>query len=57
MSFAIYAGGFVLIVAGIAWGMAAAGVETRWIAITCLVLLGLGIIKGVQRTRQKDPAA
>jgi hypothetical protein len=29
----------------------------RYIGITCVILLGLGILTGVSRTRSKDPAA
>ena len=55
MSFALYLIGFILVVAGIAWGMATAGVATTYIAITCVILLGVGILTGVSKTRQKDP--
>jgi hypothetical protein len=55
MSFAIYLIGFVIILVGVAWGMSVAGVQTVWIGIVMLVLLGIGIISGVSRTRSKDP--
>jgi membrane-bound acyltransferase YfiQ involved in biofilm formation len=56
MSFAIYLIGFVLLTAGIAWGLVTAGVPTLYVAIACLILVGLGIITGVSRTRSKDPS-
>jgi energy-converting hydrogenase Eha subunit C len=55
MSFLLYVIGFVIVIAGVAWGMARAGVSTVWIAIACTILLGLGILTGVRKTRSKDP--
>jgi cytochrome c-type biogenesis protein CcmH/NrfF len=31
------------------------GLPTIWIGVVMLVLLGIGIISGVSRTRSKDP--
>jgi len=53
-SLAIYIIGFVILVAGLAYGANLAGLSPRWIAVGVLVLLGLGIATGVTRTRQKD---
>ena len=55
MSFPIYLFGFVLVIGGIAWGLSVAGVPTLYIVIACVIMLGLGILTGVARTRQKDP--
>lgn len=55
MSFAIYLAGFAILLGGVVWGMSAAGVPTLWIGIVAMVLLGIGIISGVSRTRSKDP--
>jgi hypothetical protein len=55
MSFMLYVIGFVIAIGGVAWGMSRAGIPTVWIAITCTILLGLGILKGVSKTRSKDP--
>jgi hypothetical protein len=55
MSFLLYFFGFLLVIIGVAWGLSVAGVPTIWIWITCLILLGLGIVTGVSRTRMKDP--
>jgi len=57
MSFAIYLIGFVLLIAGVAWALVTAGVATLYIGITCLILLGIGILTGATRTRAKDPPA
>lgn len=55
MSFAIYLVGFIILLAGVTWGLSTAGVPTIWIGVVALVLLGLGIITGVSQTRSKDP--
>lgn len=54
MSFAIYLIGFVIFIAGVAWALVTAGVDTVYIAIACLTLLGIGIMMGVSKTRTKD---
>lgn len=54
MSFALYLVGFALVIGGVAWAMVTAGVPTLYIAIACLILVGLGIITGVSKTRSKD---
>ena len=55
MSFAIYIVGLAVLIAGIAWGLITAGVATTYVAITCLVVAGVGIMMAVSRTRAKDP--
>jgi len=54
MSFAIYLFGFVIVIGGVAWGMAVAGVPTTWVLITCVILLGVGILAAVTSERSKD---
>lgn len=57
MSFALYLVGGLIVIGGVAWGLAEAGVSSTYIVITCLILLGLAILTGVTRTRTKDPPA
>jgi amino acid transporter len=57
VSFSLFLVGFVIVIAGVAWGLKVAGLSTTWIMITCLILLGIGILTGVTRTRPKDPPA
>jgi len=57
VTFAIYIGGFIVLIAGLAYGASLAGLSTQWIVVGVLVLLGLGIAMGATRTRQKDPPA
>ena len=55
-SLAIYLIGFVLLVAGLAYGASLAGLAPQWIAVGVLVLIGVGVAMGVTRTRQRDPS-
>ncbi|HEX4852653.1 hypothetical protein [Arenimonas sp.] len=54
MSFALFLIGLALVVAGIAWAMVTAGIPTLYIGITCLIVLGVGIMAAVSKTRTKD---
>ena len=54
MSFILYLTGFLLIIAGTAWALVLFRVSTIKIVIVCMILLGIGILKGVTRTRPKD---
>lgn len=54
MSFALFLIGLALVVGGIAWGMITAGVAPLYVGITCLIVLGIGIMAAVSRTRTKD---
>jgi len=56
MSFSLYAAGFVIVIGGLIYGAVLLHVPTRWIVVGSVVLLGLGILSGVQATRQKDIA-
>jgi len=56
MSFALYLGGFVLLIIGLAIGAALLHVATRWIVVGVVVLVGLAILKGATKTRQRDPS-
>jgi predicted signal transduction protein with EAL and GGDEF domain len=55
-SLAIFLVGFVILVAGLAYGASLAGLSPQWITVGVLVLLGIGIAMGVTRTRQRDPS-
>lgn len=54
MSFIIYLVGFAILIGGIAWALITAGVSLTYVAITSVILLGIGILTGVSRTRNKD---
>ena len=56
MSFGIYLAGFVILTAGLIYGATLLHVPSHWIAVLAIVMVGLGILKGVSSTRQKDPS-
>lgn len=56
MSFSIYLVGFVIFTGGVAWAMNEAKIPGLYIGIACTILLGLGIMAAVSKTRTKDPS-
>jgi hypothetical protein len=56
MSFGLYIIGFLLLVAGVAYGLTLLHVPGQWVAIAVVVMIGLGIMSGVSRTRMRDPS-
>ena len=57
MSFVIYLIGFAIFLGGVAWALITAGVAVLYVAIATVILLGIGILTGVSRTRSKDPSS
>jgi hypothetical protein len=57
MNFAIYLIGALLLVCGLAYAASRLGVSSTWIFIGALIIIGLAIMAGVAKTRQKDPPA
>ena len=55
MNFAIYIIGAILVVCGLAYGASRLGVSSTWIIVGAIVIIGLAIMAGVSKTRQKDP--
>ena len=53
-SFALYLIGFIILISGLAYGAYLLGIAATWIAVGAVVLLGLGMVTGVGKTRQKD---
>jgi hypothetical protein len=56
MSFGIYIAGFLILIGGLIYGALILHIAAHWIVVGAIVLLGLGILKGVQATRGKDPS-
>ena len=56
MSFGIYIAGFLILISGLIYAAVILHVAPHWIAVGAIVLVGLGIVKGVQATRGKDPS-
>ena len=57
MSFALYIGGFAILIGGLIYAAVILHVAPQWIAVGAIVLVGLGILMGVKNTRQKDSAS
>jgi hypothetical protein len=55
MSFGIYAVGYLILIAGVAYLAHLMHVPQAYIVATSVILLGIGVITGVQSTRSKDP--
>ena len=55
-SLSIFIVGFVIVIAGLAYGANLAGMPPQWIAVGAVVLAGIGIVMGVSKTRMKDPS-
>ena len=54
-SFGLYLIGFIVLSIGIMFAASILGVGNQWLAVIGLVLLGLGVITGVAKTRRRDP--
>ena len=54
MSFGIYLVGYIIMIVGLGIGAHLLHVPPRWIGVGVLVLAGLGILRGVTNTRQRD---
>ena len=53
-SLSIYLVGFLVLVIGVTMGLHLAGVPTTWIAVVGVVMLGIGILSAVAKTRTRD---
>ena len=56
MSFAIYLTGILIFISGLIYGALLLHVPPQWIAVSSVLLLGLGVFTGIKATRQKDRA-
>lgn len=54
-SFGIYIIGFLIFVIGLAIAAYLLGAPPLWIGVGVVILIGLGILTGVSRTRRPDP--
>jgi hypothetical protein len=55
MSFGIYAAGFAILIAGLAYVAHLMHIPSHWIGAGVIVMIGMGILSAVKATRQKDP--
>jgi hypothetical protein len=56
MSFGIYAVGYAILIAGLAYAAHLMRIPGHWIFAGGVVMAGIGILSAVKATRQKDPA-
>ena len=56
MSFGIYAVGYLIVIAGVAYLAHLMHIPQHYIVAITVILLGLGIVTAVQNTRHKDPS-
>jgi hypothetical protein len=56
MSFGIYAIGYLILIVGLAYLAHLMHIPQAYIVAGGIILLGIGIVTGVQNTRQKDPS-
>ena len=54
-AFWLYVIGFLVLLAGLAYGAYLLAVPTQWIGVGALVLVGLGVMSGVAKTKRRDP--
>ncbi len=55
MSFGIYAVGYLILIAGVAYLAHLMHLPQRYIVALVVILVGAGIVSGVRNTRAKDP--
>jgi len=56
-NFFVYMIGVIVVVAAVAYGASVAGLGAVWVGVGAAILLGLGIMGAVVKTRQKEPSA
>jgi hypothetical protein len=54
-SFSLFTVGYVIVVIGLAYAAYLVNVPREWIIVGLLVLAGLGVMKGVSKTKPRDP--
>ena len=54
-SFALYVFGFIVLLGGLIYGAHLIHVPQTWIVVGSLVVIGLGIMSAVTRTKHRDP--
>lgn len=54
-SFWLYIVGFIVVLAGLIYGAVLLDAPQNWIIVGALVVIGLGVMSAVTRTRRRDP--
>ena len=55
MSFALYSIGYLFLTAGVCYLAHLVHIPDSYIVAIGLIMLGIGVVTGVENTRQKDP--
>jgi hypothetical protein len=55
-SFVLYMVGVIIVVTALSYGARLLGLNSTWIGILALAIIGFGIMAGVAKTRRRDPA-
>lgn len=55
MSFGLYSAGFAIVIVGLIYAAHLLHVPAHWTIAGAIVLLGIGLLKAVKTTREKDP--
>ena len=55
-NFALYLFGVLIVVGALVYGATLLGVDPTWIGIFALVIVGVGIMSGVAKTRRREPS-
>jgi hypothetical protein len=56
MSFGLYAIGYLILIIGLGYLAHLMHIPERYIIALVIILAGIGIVTGVQSTRQRDPS-
>ena len=56
-NYGLYMIGYVVLIGGLAYAAFLLGIPQVWIIVGAIVLLGIGIISGVTRTRRREAPA
>jgi hypothetical protein len=56
MSFGIYAVGYLILIAGLAYLAHLMHIPQHFIVAGAIILVGVGVVTGVQSTRHRDPS-
>ena len=56
MSFGIYAVGYLIFIIGVSYLAHLLHIRETYIVAGAIILLGIGIVTGVQKKRSKDPS-
>lgn len=52
----VYFIGFLIVIGGLAYGAMLAGIPQTWIIVGAVVLVGLGIMSTITKTKRREPS-